>query len=126
TGQAELPGKANYFIGNDPTKWRTNVPTYAKVYYHELYPKIDLVYYGSQQQLEYDFVVRPGADPSLIAVGFDGVDRLEVDAQGDLLLYTAHGTLRQRKPFIYQEVDGLRREVAGGYVLKNARQVGFQ
>src|SRR5882762_8574623 len=60
SGLDELPGKANYFIGNDPAKWRTNVPTYAKVHYRELYPGIDLVYYGNQRQLEYDFVVRPG------------------------------------------------------------------
>jgi len=125
-GCTPLPGKANYFIGNDPAKWRTNVPTFAKVHYQDLYPNIDLLYYDNQRQLEYDFVVNPGADPGLIALGFQGVDSLEVDPQGDLLLYTTSSTLRQRKPFIYQEVNGLRREVAGGYVLKNARQVGFQ
>src|SRR5437879_1394760 len=85
TGLEELPGKANYFIGNDRAKWRTNVPTYAKVQYREVYPGIDLVYYGNQQQLEYDFVVRPGANPNRIVLGFEGADRLEVDAQGDLV-----------------------------------------
>lgn len=105
---------------------RTNVPTYAKVYYHDLYPNIDLVYYGSQGQLEYDFVVRPGADPNEIMLGFQGSDKLEVDAEGDLLLHTVAGPIRQRKPVIYQEVEGIRREVAGGYVLKGAHQVGFQ
>jgi hypothetical protein len=62
-GLEELPGKVNYFIGNDPTKWRTNVPTYTKVKYEDVYPGVDLVYYGNQRQLEYDFVVAPGADP---------------------------------------------------------------
>jgi hypothetical protein len=65
TGLDELPGEANYFIGNDPAKWRTNVPTYAKVRYTDLYPGIDLIYYGNQRQLEYDFVVHPGANLSV-------------------------------------------------------------
>jgi hypothetical protein len=125
-GLEELPGKANYFITNDPAKWRTNVPTYAKVEYKHLYPGIDLVYHGNQQQLEYDFVVGPGADPKQIVLGFQGADKLEVDAQGDLLLYTAAGAIRQRKPVIYQEVDGARRDIAGGYVLKGVHRVGVQ
>jgi hypothetical protein len=125
TGREELPGKANYFIGNDPAQWRTNVPTYTKVRYEDLYPGIDLVYYGNQRQLEYDFVLRPGADPRRIALGFQGTDRLEVDAQGHLVLHTPTGTVRQQKPVIYQEIEGLRQEVAGGYVLKNAYQVGI-
>lgn len=70
-GLEELPGKANYFIGNDPTKWRTNIPTYAKVEYREVYPGVNLVYYGNQGQLEYDFTVAPGADPKAIKLAFD-------------------------------------------------------
>src|SRR5438445_703660 len=126
TGLEELPRKANYFIGNDRAKWRTNVPTYAKVQYREVYPGIDLVYYGNQQQLEYDFVVRPGANPNRIVLGFEGADRLEVDAQGDLVLHTAAGPIRQRKPVIYQEVGGVRKEIPGGYVLSGPQQVSFQ
>src|SRR2546430_4743264 len=87
TGLEELPGKANYFIGNDPAKWRTNVPTYAKVRYREVYPGIDLVYYGNQRQLEYDFVVAPGADPKRIVLGFQGAERLEINAEGEFVLY---------------------------------------
>src|SRR6266513_1028843 len=97
TGLEELPGKANYFIGNDPAKWRTNVPTYAKVRYTDLYPRIDLLYYGNQRQLEYDLVVRPGADRTRIVVGSQGADRLQVDAQGDLVLQTTVGPIRQRE-----------------------------
>ena len=126
SGREELPGKANYFIGNDPAKWRTNVPTYAKVGYDGLYPGIDLVYYSTQRHLEYDFVIRPGADPTGIVLGFDGIHRVEVDAQGELVLHTAAGAIRQRKPLIYQELRGRRIEVPGGYVLKRGRQVGFE
>src|SRR5438552_102423 len=125
-GAEELPGKANYFIGSDPANWRTDVPTYAKVRYKNVYPGIDLIYYGNQRQLEYDFVVSPGADPRRIRFGFHGADKLEVDAQGDLVLHTATGVIRQRKPVIYQEVEGARREIAGGYVLEGARRVGFR
>src|SRR2546429_712192 len=97
-GSEELPGKANYFIGKDPAKWRTNVPTYAKVHYRDVYPGIDLVYYGNQRQLEYDFVIAPGADPKKIVLGLQGAHKLEIDAQGDLVLHAAGGDLRQHKP----------------------------
>src|SRR5882724_11903825 len=125
SGADELPGKANYFIGKDRSKWRTNVPTYAKVQYQNVYPGIDLVYYGNQRQLEYDFVVAPGADPRKIVLGFKGADKLEIDAQGNLVLHTAGGDIRQHKPVIYQEIDGVRQEIAGGYVIKSGKRAGF-
>jgi hypothetical protein len=126
SGLDELPGKANYFIGKDRSKWRTNVPTYARVHYREVYPGIDLVYYGNQRQLEYDFVVAPGADPRKIVLGFKGADKLDIDAQGDLVLHAAGEDIRQHKPIIYQEIGGVRHEIAGGYVRKGANRVGFQ
>jgi len=126
SGEEELSGKANYFIGNDPQKWHTNVPSYKKVRYHNLYSGIDVVYYGNQQQLEYDFVVDPGANPDAIVLSFQGAERLNVDAQGDLVLYTAPGMIRMQKPFIYQNIDGLRREISGSYVLKSPHKVGFE
>src|SRR6266850_2206770 len=126
SGLDELPGKANYFIGKDPAKWRTNVPTYAKVRYHEVYPGIDLVYYGNQRRLEYDFLVAPGADPNGIVIGFQGAERLEIDAQGELVLHVAGDVIRQRVPVIYQETDGVRTKIEGRYVLKDAHRVGFQ
>jgi beta-propeller repeat-containing protein len=126
SGLEGLSGKVNYFIGNDPARWRTNVATYRKVHYREVYPGIDLVYYGNQRQLEYDFIVAPGADPRNIVLDFRGADRLEIDAQGDLVLHFAGGALRQKKPVIYQEVDGIRREIAGGYFLQGANRVGFE
>lgn len=125
-GQEKLPGKANYFIGKDPAAWRVNVPTYARVRYDNLFPGIDLVYYGNQRALEYDFVVQPGADPTHIGLRFEGADKIEVDAQGDLVLHAAAGAIRQRKPLIYQEVDGVRREISGGYVLAAKDTVGFE
>jgi hypothetical protein len=126
SGLDELPGKANYFIGSDRTKWHTNVPTYAKVHYRGIYPGIDLVYYGNQRRLEYDFVVAPGADPKRIVLDFKGADKLEIDAQGELVLHTPGGDLRQHKPVIYQEIDGVRREIEGGYIRKGAKRVGFE
>jgi len=120
-----LPGKVNYFIGADPQAWRAGAPTYAKVRYQSVYPGIDLVYYGNQRQIEYDFIVASGADPRVIGLSFQGADRIEVDAQGDLILHTAGGELRQRKPTLYQEINGARREIAGGYLMIGESQVGF-
>src|SRR5216110_2859351 len=125
SGLDELPGKANYLIGN-AAKWRTNVPTYAKVHYRAVYPGIDLVYYGNQRQLEYDFVVTPGADPNRIVLGFQGAERLEINAEGELVLHAAGEVIRQRVPVIYQEINGVRTKIEGRYVLKDAHRVGFQ
>jgi len=104
TGVQELPGKSNYFIGNDPVKWRTNVPTYANVKYAGVYPGVDLVYYGNQSgQLEYDFVVAPGADVNQIKLSFAGVDGTHIDeASGDLVLKAGEEEVRFHKPVVYQ------------------------
>jgi len=102
-GLDELLGKSNYFIGNDPKKWRTNVPSYARVKYEGVYPGVDLVYYGNQRQLEYDFVVEPGADPNQIKLSFAGADGMRVDAaSGDLVLKLGKDEVRFRKPVVYQ------------------------
>ena len=117
TGQDELAGKANYFLGNDPACWRTNVPTYAKVQYAQVYPGVDLVFYGSsQQQLEYDFVVAPGADPSGSRLAFEGAGKIELDAGGGLRVFIPGGEVRFDKPMIYQIVEGRRRDIEGGFV----------
>ncbi len=126
TGLEELPGKSNYFIGNDPKKWRTNVPNYAKVKYANVYPGVDLVYYGNQRQLEYDFVLAPGADPRQIELSFDGAKRLRLDADGNLIVSIAGGEVIEHKPVIYQDIGGMRRRVAGGYALRNGHTVGFK
>jgi hypothetical protein len=126
TGWDRLPGTVSYFIGNDPAQWRTTIPTYSKVIYKDVYPGIDLAFSGSQGQLEYDFIVHPGGNPSRIAVEFQGADRLEVSSQGDLILHTATGPIHQRKPVIYQEFSGIRQEIAGGYVLTDKQLVTFR
>jgi hypothetical protein len=126
SGVDELPGKSNYFMGSDPEKWRTNVSTFGKVRYGSIYPGIDLIYYGNHRQLEYDFVVNPGADPQTIRFNLKGADDLELDAQGDLVLHMAGGDVRQHKPIVYQEVNGIRHELSGGYVLNDSREVTFQ
>ncbi len=116
-GMEQLPGIVNYFIGNAPAKWRTKIPTYAKVQYKDAYPGIDLAYYGNQGKLEYDFIVSPGADPSQIKLAFDGASEIKVADSGDLLLTTALGDVRVQKPIVYQlEDDGHKTLVAGNYV----------
>lgn len=125
TGLDELPGKVNYFIGREPARWRTNVSTYARVKYEDVYPGIDLVYYGNHRQLEYDFAVAPGADPRTIGLAFEGADGLEIDANGDLRIRVPGGEVRQKKPFVYQERGGVREAIAGAYVRTGPRQVGF-
>jgi len=125
-GLEELPGRSNYFLGNDPEKWRTDVAHYAKVEYREVYPGVGLLYYGNQRQLEYDFVVAPGASPSRIKLAFEGARQVRVDAEGDLVMETAVGEVRQHKPVVYQEVNGAKLPVAGRYVQTGEREVGFE
>jgi hypothetical protein len=125
-GVDELPGKVNYFLGNDPEKWRTDVPTYAKVQYSSVYPGIDMVYYGKGQQLEYDFVVAPGADPAAIRLGFEGNRRIHIDGTGNLVLGADDAEFRLLKPVVYQSVQGNRQEVAGEYVLVDQNQVAVK
>ena len=125
SGLEELPGKSNYFIGNDRSKWRANIPNYARVKYEGIYPGIDLVYYGNQRQLEYDFVVAPGADPAAIRMSFQGAEELLLEEDGNLVLKIAGGEVILRAPDIYQEVDGDRQAVPGRYTLHADDQVGF-
>jgi len=117
SGVAALPGKVNYFHGKDSKQWRTNIPTYAKVKYENVYPGIDLVYYGNQRQLEHDFVVAPGADPKTIRLAFKGVEKLDIDPQGDLVLKAEGDDVRLEKPVVYQEIKGQRWEIDGRYML---------
>jgi Bacterial Ig-like domain (group 3)/Beta-propeller repeat len=125
-GVDELPGTSNYFVGNDPAKWRTNVPTYAKVKYQGIYRGIDLVYYGNRRQLEYDFIVSPGADPSKIAFDIRGAKWIRRDRHGDLIFQVAEGKIRWHKPAVYQEKDGSRHEIAANYAITNTNRVGFE
>ena len=123
TGLSELPGKTNYFIGNDPKKWRTDVPTYAKVKYEAIYPGVDLVYYSTQgRQLEYDFVVAAGRDPHQIKLSFDGADQVQL-AEEDLVIKTEGREIRMHKPVVYQKKNDTRELIAGHYTLSNEGEV---
>src|SRR5467141_3621882 len=124
-GTDPLPTKVNYFIGNDPKKWHTNVPAYARVKYEGIYPGVDLVFYGNQRGLEYDFVVAPGADPKAIALRVEGARKMRINAHGDLVLSVSGGEVELRKPVVYQNVRGERREIAGRYVFAGDHRVTF-
>jgi hypothetical protein len=125
-GQKELPGKVNHFIGNNRNDWRTDVPTYREVHYEEVWPGIDVVWYGNQRQLEYDFVVHPGADPKQIKLGFAGADKLRIEDDGRLVASTKVGEVEQHAPAIYQETENGRQKIAGKYILRSSREVGFE
>jgi hypothetical protein len=126
TGIDLLPGKSNYFIGNDPKEWRTNIAQYAKVRYQNVYPGVDMVYYGNQRQLEYDFIVAPGSDPEKIRLRFKDVEKVKIDNKGDLVVEVLDGEIRNQRPIFYQKEDGNKKIIAGNYVLKGKHEVGFQ
>src|SRR4029077_1428453 len=118
SGIDPLSGKVNYFLGNKPEHWHTNIPTYSRVKYEQVYPGVDLVFYGNQRNLEYDFVVAPGADPKAIALSFQGAGGMRLDSQGNLVLHTAGGDLIEQAPVLYQMSHGVRQAVTGHYVLE--------
>jgi hypothetical protein len=122
----ELPGKSNYLTGNQPANWHVGIPNYRKVAEREVYPGIDLVYYGTQRQIEYDFVVGPGANPRIIRLAVEGPTKLHVDARGELVASVDGGEVRLKKPFAYQEVDGGKQTVASNYVLRRDGGVAFR
>ncbi len=119
-----LPGKSNYLIGNDPSKWRTGVPQFARVRYENVYPGINLVFYGNQGHLEYDFQVAPGADPGKAELEFIGARRLELK-DGALVLHSEGGNVQLEAPRVYQEIAGTRQPVEGKFVLRGSNRAGF-
>jgi hypothetical protein len=126
-GEQTLESRSNYLIGSDPSRWRTDVPHYAKVRYEGLYPGIDAVYYGADGQMEYDFVVAPGASPDAIRMTVDGADRIAVDEAGDLILEVEGQRIRQRRPVLYQEgAAGGREPVPGAYGTDGQGNVWFE
>jgi uncharacterized repeat protein (TIGR01451 family) len=121
----ELPEKSNYIIGSDRGNWLTEIPRYAKVKYTDVYPGVDLVYYGNQRQLEYDFIVAPGADPESIELAFEGAQDIHVDEVGDLVLDMGDSEVRLKTPLMYQETDGHRVEIPGGYRKSGSDRIAF-
>lgn len=124
TGEARVAGVSNYLIGNDPAGWRLGVAHYGQVRYSGVWPGIDLMFHGKDRSLEYDFAVSPGGDPSAIAVSYENAPSLRLDSNGDLILETAQGQLRQRRPEIYQVIAGRRHYLpGGGYRIVNRREI---
>jgi len=124
-GVDRLPGSSNYFLGNDSAKWHSDISNYAKVRYAGVYPGVDLMYYGNQRQLEYDFVVAPGVSAEAIRLQFSGARQLKLDGNGDLAIVAANGTIAFRKPVVYQNLNGARVIVAGRFKLLVNNEVGF-
>ena len=113
----KLPGTIHYLIGNDPTKWKTQIPIYKEIVYNNLYTGIDLKIYGTNNQMEYDFIVSPGSEPANILLAFEGIDALTIDNKGDLIINTALTQLTHLKPIIYQVIDGKRYTREGSFKL---------
>jgi hypothetical protein len=125
-GLEQLPARSNYFAGPDQSAWHTNITNYARVRYAQVYPGIDMVYYGNGRRLEYDFIVAPGSDPELIEMAFGGIKTFEISRMGDVVLSTQQGNMLQSRPTAYQEIDGVKEQVPVDYVAKDGHRLGFQ
>jgi hypothetical protein len=125
SGFDQLPNKSSYFAGSDPAGWITGIPNYTGVHYADVYPGIDLLYYGKGQQLEYDFITRPGSDPRVIKLSFYGAEKMSLDGDGSLVLKTALGEIRHHKPSVYQKVGGGKKYVRAQYVITNDSEISF-
>lgn len=121
-----LPGTSHYFIGDDPSRWRRNVPHYARVVYQDVQHGVDLVFHGDKSRLEYDFVVKPGSDPKALELEFEGMRDMSVGPEGDLLLETGRGQVVHGRPKMYQEHEGSRKEVRGRYRVRAHNRIGFE
>ncbi len=124
-GIDRLPHDNNYFIGNDPSAWCTDVPNYSAIIYKNIYPGIDLKYYGDGRSIKYDFIVNPGADISLIRIRYSDIDELRVTPAGDLQIQTSFGPMFEKAPKILQEIGGGRQKIVGRYVLLEPGIFGF-
>jgi len=120
------PGKTNYLVGNDPSRWHRGVPSYGRVKYHDVYPGIDAEYYGNQNQLETDFVVAAGSNPAAIQLHIEGAKALQFGSRGDLVIATPSGDLTLRRPDAYQDLNGVRREVAANFSLQGPSSLGIE
>ena len=120
TGATQIEGHSNYFIGRDASKWVRDVPHYERVNYNSVYPGVDLAFYGQQDQLEFDFVVKPGASPDAIALGIEGAHRIRTENSGDLVLCSAAGDVRLLKPVAYQQQGQTRQPVDARFVVKGS------
>ena len=118
-------GKMNYFLGKDPSKWHSNISLFGRVNYRNLYPGVDLAFHGAGRQLEFDYLVSPGADANSIALGFQGASKMSTNAAGDLILATTAGPVEMHRPIAYQEKGGVRQNVEAHFELKDTNEVAF-
>ena len=118
--------KCNYFIGNDPNEWHTDVPNYNAIVYEEIYSGIDLKYYGNGKQMEYDFIVEPGADYSQIEIQYEGAESISINDNGELVVEAKWGEVVEQRPVIYQIDNSSRIAVTGEYSLKGESSFGFE
>ncbi len=125
TGERRLPNNNNYFIGNNPEKWYTDVPNYQEVVYKGIYPGIDLQYHFIENTLKYDFIVYSGGDPDTILIRYDGVDNMRVTSDGDLAIETRFGLFSEKSPVIYQEINGIKQGIIGRYEPRQPNSFGF-
>ena len=125
-GEDPLDSRSNYLVGSDPSLWRTDVANYGHLRYREVWPGVDLVFYGSQQTLEYDVQVAPGADLDKIRFRLDGAKKIAIEKDGSMTVETRNGVFRQRPPIVYQESNGARRSLSGRYVLLSRNRIGFK
>ena len=125
-GQQELQGKVNYLVGNDRNKWHTGVPTFRRVHYSNVWKGIDMLWYGTQSQLEYDFVINPGSDVSQVRISIEGADKLTLNEKGDLIANVNGEEMVQSAPIVYQDLPQGRVTIPGKYVLKRDGEIGFE
>jgi hypothetical protein len=125
-GDELMEYKCNYFIGNNPDEWHTDVPNYQSIYFEDIYPGIDLKYYGNRKQMEYDFIISPGADYSRIQIQYEGAKTLSINSAGELIIETEWGNIIERKPIVYQLSEGKRIEIEGAYELTAGTKFSFR
>src|SRR5690606_9300357 len=127
SGRELHPDVSHYFQGNDPSKHATEVPNYAEVWYNDVYPGVDVRYYPAEDgSLEYDVICKPGSDPTQVHIEFRGIDRMEINARGELVLHTSIGDVSYPAPYVYQRIDGREVEVPSAYVLEGRNTLRFQ
>jgi hypothetical protein len=125
SGANQLTGKINYFFGNDSARWQANVPTFAQVQVEDIYPGVNVVYYGNRQKLEYDLNLAAGVNPSVVALRFDGAEKVSVNPKGALVIHFQSGDVIQHPPVAYQNIHGVRQEVAANYKILDAHTAAF-
>src|ERR1700727_838889 len=125
TGTDLLPGKTNYYVGGDSSQWHSGIEQFARVRYENVYPGVNLVFYGNQGQLEYDFQVAPGADASQPELQFDGAKHLQL-REGNLVVRAQGGSVQFEAPHVYQNLDGREQPVTSRFILHADNRVGVE